>query len=72
MTQLLDKAIAKVTKLPNAKQDAIASIILDELEDEDLWDKQFADSQHKLSEIAAKVRGDIAAGRVHPKGIDEL
>ena len=72
MTTLLDKAIAKVSKLPTSKQDAIASIILDELEDDELWDKQFAGSQDKLSKLASKVRRDIAAGNVHVKGIDEL
>ena len=60
MTTLLDKAIAKVSKLPTSKQDAIASIILDELEDDELWDKQFAGSQDKLSKLASKVRRDIA------------
>lgn len=34
MTQLLEKALTKVYKLPPEKQDAIATVILEELEDE--------------------------------------
>jgi hypothetical protein len=31
MTQLLDKAIAEVAKLPEPEQDAVAAILLDEI-----------------------------------------
>jgi len=31
MTQLLDKAIAEVGKLPEREQDALAAILLDEI-----------------------------------------
>lgn len=44
MTQLLEKALTEVYKLPPEKQDAIAAVILEELEDEQLWDKTFAKS----------------------------
>lgn len=60
MTQLLEKALQEVSKLPPEKQEAIASVILEELEDERRWDEAFAASQDKL---AQKVRGDIKAGR---------
>lgn len=36
MTQLLEKVLAEVYKLPSEKQDAIAAVILEELEDEQL------------------------------------
>jgi len=39
MTQLLEKAITEVYKLSPEKQDEIASIILEELEDEKRWEK---------------------------------
>ena len=54
MTQLLEKALAEVYKLPPEKQDTIAAVILEELEDERLWDKAFAESQDKLAELAGK------------------
>jgi len=34
MTQLLEKALHEVSKLPPEKQEAIASVILEELEDD--------------------------------------
>ena len=64
MTQLLEKVLTEVYKLPPEKQDAIAAVILEELEDERLWDKAFAESQDKLAELARKVRSDIKAGRI--------
>jgi len=45
MTQLLVQAIEAVQKLPPAEQDAIASLILQELADEKRWDDTFARTQ---------------------------
>ena len=72
MTQLLEKALTEVYKLPPEKQDAIATLILEELEDERLWDKAFAESQDKLALLARKVRADIKTGRIRKMEIDEL
>jgi hypothetical protein len=72
MTQLLQQAIAELHKLPDSEQDAIATLILEELADEVRWNNAFADSQSELSALAEKVREDIRAGRVHETGIDEL
>ena len=70
MTQLLEKVLIEVYKLPPEKQDAIAAIILEELEDERKWDKAFAESQDQLAQLAQKVRADIKAGRVKKMGGD--
>jgi hypothetical protein len=72
MTQLLEKAIAEIYKLPATDQDAIAAMILDELAEEQRWDMVFARSQDKLAKLAEKVREDIKAGRVMKMGFDEL
>ncbi len=72
MTQLLQQAWSEIQKLPEPDQDAIAAIILDELEDERRWDEAFANSQEKLAILAERVRGDIRAGHVRDVGIDEL
>jgi hypothetical protein len=72
MTQLLQKALAEVQKLPEPEQDAIATLILDELADEQRWEESFARSQDRLAQLAAKAREDIRAGRVKKLGIDEL
>ena len=47
MTQLLEKVLTKVYKLPPEQQDAIAAIILEEFEDENRWDKAFDESHQK-------------------------
>ena len=72
MTQLLEKALHEVSKLSPEKQEAIASVILEELEDDRRWDEAFAASQDKLAKLAQKVRDDIKAGRFKKMGFDEL
>ncbi|MGR3218900.1 MAG: hypothetical protein ACUZ8H_03660 [Candidatus Anammoxibacter sp.] len=64
MTKLLEKAITKVHSLSSDKQDFIASVILEELEDELEWDQAFNSSQPQLAKIAEKVREDIKAGKI--------
>ena len=72
MTQLLEKALTQVYKLPAEEQDVIAAVIIEELEDESRWDKAFSQSQDKLSQLAQKVRLDIKEGRFKKMGFDEL
>jgi hypothetical protein len=72
MTQLLQEAIAEIQKLPDSEQDAIATLILQEIADERRWDEAFARSQDQLARLTAKVREDIRAGRVKKVGVDEL
>jgi hypothetical protein len=72
MTQLLEQALGEVRKLPEPEQDAIASLILDELADQRRWQESFVRSQGELARLAAKVREDIRAGRVQSGGFDQL
>jgi len=72
MTQLLEQALTEVKKLPETEQDAIATLILEELADERRWQENFARSQDQLARLAAKVREDIRAGRVKSGGFDQL
>ena len=72
MTPLLKKVLDEVYKLQPEEQDAIAAVILEELEDERQWQEAFAESQDKLAQLARKVRADIKAGRIKNIGIDEL
>jgi hypothetical protein len=62
MTELLEKAIAEVTKLPEAEQNALAQWILDELQSEHRWDEQFRRSQSILEQLAAEALADFRAG----------
>jgi hypothetical protein len=59
MTQLLEQALIEVKKRPEPEQDAIASLILEELADEERWQESFARSQDQLAHLATKVREDI-------------
>jgi hypothetical protein len=72
MTQLLEHAMGEAQKLPDAGQDAIAAIILEEIADDRRWDDAFARSQDQLGRLANRVREDIRAGKVKNVGIDEL
>lgn len=52
MTQLLQKALAELKKLPNEQQDDMAAFILAELESERKWDIAFENSQDTLAQLA--------------------
>jgi hypothetical protein len=43
MTKLLEKAVAKARELPEAEQNAIAQIVIDEIESERRWDELLAE-----------------------------
>ncbi|NQU60311.1 MAG: hypothetical protein HQ512_04210 [Rhodospirillales bacterium] len=66
MTKLLKKAIDRVSGLPDDEQDAIAGIILDELEDEVRWRGAFASSQDALARLAGEAKQEIVEGNVEP------
>jgi hypothetical protein len=72
MTEMLNRALAEVRKLSVPEQDAIASLILDELADEHRWQESFAQSQVQLAQLAAQARAEIRAGKVRDVGIDQL
>jgi hypothetical protein len=71
MTQLLEQALTEIKKLPEPEQDAIATLILDEIADERRWQESFARSQDQLACMAAKVREDIRAGLLKGGGFDQ-
>lgn len=64
MTQKLERAISELQKLPEPEQDAFASMILEYLADDAVWDEAFARSASQLAQLASKARADVAAGRV--------
>ncbi len=72
MTTLLEQALAEVRKLPPERQDAIATLILEELADEAQWNQAFAQSQDALARLAEKARAAIRAGKTSAGGFDEL
>jgi hypothetical protein len=63
MTQLLDKAVLAASKLPEQDQDALAAILLAEIESERRWAESFEKSQDLLSELATEARAEHSAGK---------
>ena len=66
MTQLLDKALSEVAKLPASEQDAVAALVLEELASETRWSLSFAESQDVLATLAEEGLAEHAAGRTKP------
>ncbi|MGF1459173.1 MAG: hypothetical protein ACFBSG_09115 [Leptolyngbyaceae cyanobacterium] len=67
MTELLQQAIAEVSKLSDEQQDAIASRLLAELEDERAWQTRFeATTDNQWDSLAALVREKIVSEKVVP------
>ena len=64
MTKLLKQAFERAAALPGDEQDAIASIVLDEIEDEARWRASFAKSQDVLAKLAKQARAESARGDV--------
>ncbi|HLP91314.1 MAG TPA: hypothetical protein VK184_22370 [Nostocaceae cyanobacterium] len=71
MTELLQRAIAEIEKLPAEEQNAIATRLLAELKDEQAWKVCFAaTTDNQWDSLAAIVRQEIAAGEITP--LDEV
>ena len=70
MTQALSAAVATAAQLPEEEQDALAAILLEEMESEERWSALFADSPNLLERMANEAIQDFQAGRVQP--IDQL
>lgn len=67
MTELLQQAIAEVSKLSDEQQDAIAARLLAELEDEQGWQTRFeATTDTQWDNLAAPVRREIGSDTVVP------
>ena len=66
MTQLVEKVFSEISKLPTVEQDALASILLEELASEQRWAKAFAKSQDMLSRLAAEALAEHDAGQTKP------
>ena len=63
MTQLLKKAMKKVSSLPDNEQDEIARLILDEIEDEKLWQKQIESTLDELLILADEALREEKSGK---------
>lgn len=66
MTQLLERAFREASKLSESEQDAVASLLLAELESEQRWDKSFASSQDQLARLADDALRELPDGTTQP------
>ena len=66
MTDLLEKALDEVKKLPPSEQDAVAAILLQELAAEQRWSDSFANSQDVLEKLAQEALAQHRAGQTKP------
>ncbi|NCQ71505.1 MAG: hypothetical protein GPI97_21010 [Microcystis aeruginosa W13-16] len=62
-TERLEQAIAQLKTLSTDQQDAIASLILAELEEEQRWDDSFARSPNLLAKLAAEAMAEHRSGK---------
>jgi predicted amidophosphoribosyltransferase len=72
MGRLLERAFAEAAKLPETEQEAIAALVLAELDSERKWDDLFAKSQDLLSKLAQEARDECRAGQTEPLDPDKL
>ena len=66
MTQLLEKALGEVAKLPASEQDAVAALVLQELASEQKWSGSLQNSQDALAQLAEQALAEYTAGRTKP------
>jgi len=72
MTQLLERAFVEVTQLLDEQQDAIAALILAEIESERRWEEAFAQSQDELAKLAEEALAEHRAGKTKRLDLEAL
>ena len=66
MTALLEKAIARASALLRQEQEAIGTLILEEIASEARWNAQFAGSQDVLARLADEAVSEFNEGKTLP------
>jgi len=69
---MLQKAVERALALPEKEQDALAAILVQEMESETRWEKALADSQDALAELAREATDEFKSGIVRPFDTDSL
>lgn len=72
MTQLLQRAFEEAGKLAPAAQDALARVLLHDLESEKAWTDALASSNlDELSNLAEEALAEHRLGKTHPLRLDK-
>ncbi len=66
MTRVLEAALAEVAKLPPQEQDALGTLLLDEMQSEPRWADSFSKSQDLLKSLAQDALAEFKAGKTKP------
>lgn len=66
MTKLLEEALRKVALLAQEEQDAIASQIIETLQDEAAWKEKLARDPAKLRRLAEEAKREARSGQTQP------
>ena len=70
MTGLLEQAFRRMESLSPEEQDAIASQIIETLDDEEAWARSFRENPSVLRSLAREAQEEHRRGETHP--LDEL
>jgi hypothetical protein len=70
MTGLLEQALRRLESLSGEEQDAIASQIMETLDDEEAWTRAFEEKPAALKSLAREALEEHRRGETHP--LDEL
>ncbi len=70
MTGLLEKALQRIEALSSEDQDALASQIIETLDDEEAWTRQFREKPDVLSSLAQEAIDEHRRGETRP--LDEF
>jgi hypothetical protein len=70
MTGLLEQALRRIESLSPEEQDAIASQIIETLDDEDAWARSFRENPSVLGSLAREAQEEHRRGETRP--LDEL
>lgn len=66
MTKLLEEAFSAISRLSEEEQDALASLIMEELISEKRWIEAFTRSHDQLSQLADEAIDDFKKGLTKP------
>jgi hypothetical protein len=74
MSRIVEQMFEKIAQLPESDQEAIAAIVLQEIESEQRWDELFArpNSADVLSRMADGALAEARAGRATKLDLSQL
>lgn len=72
MTDLLKKAFEKASKLPTGQQDALATVLLEELDGESRWDETLASNPGAMGGLADAALAEHRSGKTRLLDPDKL